>query len=51
MDKYKEAKVRAAEELCGRTSGMGGVSRKSNLGWLTSDVAVIVCERRKLEKI
>ena len=31
--KYKEAFVGAAEELCGRTSGKGGMSRSSNQGW------------------
>ena len=34
--KYKEAFVRAAEELFGRTSGKGGMSRNSNQGWWTS---------------
>ena len=32
MEKYKEAFMGAAEELCGRTSGKGGVSRSSNKG-------------------
>ena len=31
--KYKEAFVGAAEELCGRTLGKGGVSISSNQGW------------------
>ena len=35
--KYKEAFVGAAEELRGRTSGKGEVSRSSNQGWWTSE--------------
>ena len=34
--KYKEAFVGAADELCGRTSGKGGVSRSNNQGWWKS---------------
>ena len=45
--KYKEAFVGAAEELCGRTSGKGGVSRSSNQGWWTSEVAEAVCEKKE----
>ena len=44
---YKEAFVGAAEELCERTSGMGGVSSRSNQGWWTREVAEALCERRK----
>ena len=45
--KYKEAFVGAAEELCGRTSGKGGMSRSSNQGWWTSEVAEAVCEKKE----
>ena len=44
MNGKKEAFVGAAEELCGRTSGKGGVSRSSNQGWWTNEVAEAVCE-------
>ena len=43
--KYKEAFVEAAEELCGRTSGKGGVSRR----W-ESEVAETVCEKKETWK-
>ena len=36
MEKYKEAFVGGTEELCGRTSGKGGVSRSNNQGWWKS---------------
>ena len=42
--KYKEAIMRTAEELCGRTSG---VSRSSNQGWWTSEVADAGCEKKE----
>ena len=48
--KYKEAFVGAAEELCGRTSGKGGMSRSSNQGWWTSEVAEAVCEKKEAWK-
>ena len=50
MEKYKEAFVGAAEELCGRTSGKGGMSRSSNQGWWTSKVAEAVCEKKEAWK-
>ena len=40
----------AAEELCARTSRKGGVSRSSNQGWWTSDVAEAVCEKKEAWK-
>ena len=40
----------AAEELCGRTSGKGGMSRSSNQGWWTSEVAEAVCEKKEAWK-
>ena len=43
----KKAFVGAAEELCGRTSGKGGMSRSSNQGWWTSEVAEAVCEKKE----
>ena len=48
--KYKEAFVGAAEELCGRTSGKAGISRSSNQGWWTSEVAEAVCEKKEAWK-
>ena len=48
--KYKEAFVGAADELCGRTSGKGGMSRSSNQGWCTSEVAEAVCEKKEAWK-
>ena len=49
-NKYKEAFVGAAEELCGRTSGKGAVSRSSNQGWWTSEVADAVCKKMEARK-
>ena len=43
--KYKEAL-----EMCGRTSGKDGVSRSSNQGWWTSEVAEAVCEKKEAWK-
>ena len=48
--KYKEAFVGAAEELCGRTSGKGGMSMSSNQGWWTSEVAEAICEKKEAWK-
>ena len=48
--KYKEAFAGSAEELCGRTSGKGGVSRSSNQGWWTSEVVEAVCEKKETWK-
>ena len=48
--KYNEAIVGAAEELCGRTSRKGGMSRSSNQGWWTSEVAEAVCEKNEAWK-
>ena len=42
--------MRAAEELCGGTSGTGGMSRSSNQGWWTSDVAEPVYEKKEAWK-
>ena len=50
MEKYKEAFVGAADELCGRTSGKGGKSRSSNQGWWTSEVAEVICEKKEAWK-
>ena len=47
--KYK-AFVGAAEELCGRTSGKGGVSRSCNQEWWISEVAEAVCEKKEAWK-
>ena len=49
-NKYKEAFVGAGEELCGRTSGKDGMSRSSNQGWWTSEVAEAVCEKKEAWK-
>ena len=40
----------AAEELCGRTSGKSGMSRSSNQGWWTSEVAEAVCGKKEAWK-
>ena len=40
----------AAEELCGITSGKGGMSRSSNQGWWKSEVAEAVCEKKEAWK-
>ena len=40
----------AAEELCGRTSGKGGMSRSINQGWWTGEVAEAVCEKKEAWK-
>ena len=48
--KYQEAFLGAAEELCGRTSGKGGVSRCSDQVWWTSEVAEAVCEKKEAWK-
>ena len=48
--KYKEPFVGSAEELCGRTSGKGGMSRSSNQGWWTSEVADAVYEKKEAWK-
>ena len=45
--KYKETFVGVAEELCGRTSRKGGVSRSCNQEWWTSKVAQAVCEKKE----
>ena len=44
---HKKTVVGAAEELCGRTSGKGGVSRSSNQGWWTGVVAEAVREKKE----
>ena len=38
------------QQLCGRTSGKGGMSRSSNQGWWTSEVADAVCENKEAWK-
>ena len=43
----KKTFVGAAEELCGSTSGKGGVSRSSNQGWWTGVVADAVREKKE----
>ena len=46
----QEAFVGAEEELCGRTSGKGGMSRSSNQRWWTSEVAEAVYEKKEAWK-
>ena len=40
----------AAEELCGRTSGKGGMSRSSNQIFWTSEVEEAVCKKKEAWK-
>ena len=48
---YKDAFVGVAEELCDRTSGIGGTPRSRNQGWWTEEVAKAVGEKREAWKI
>ena len=45
--KYKEVFLGAAEELCGRTSGKGGVSKNSNQGGRQARLQRQYAQRRK----
>ena len=45
--KYKDAFIGMAEELCGRTSGIGGTPRSRNQGWWTEEMAKAVGEKRE----
>ena len=44
--KYKDVFVGNAEELCGRSTDMGGQARK-NQGWWTTEVASAIREKKK----
>ena len=48
--KHKEAFVGAANELRGRTSGKGGVSRNCSQGWWPCEVSEAVCEKKEAWK-
>ena len=48
--KYKDAFVGNAEELCGRSTGMGGKARK-NQEWWTTEVASAIREKKEAWKV
>ena len=48
--KYKDAFVGNAEELCGRSKGMGGKAR-TNQEWWTTEVASAIRERKENWKV
>ena len=50
MKKVQRSICRSCREICGRTSGKGGVSRNSHQGWWTSKVAEAVCKKKEAWK-